>query len=115
MLGRSSVQSFTEELRQLATVLEPFARSIKCLESGHSTVADVYLFWLAVLARFQELFQHNTTFQGIGLPDNVIEDIRSIVNGRHAEMFQGKQGPVYLAAFFLDCREYNFISTARSD
>src|SRR5258708_17600678 len=30
-------------------------RSLKCLESTHATVADVYLFWLALLASLQDI------------------------------------------------------------
>ncbi|KAF8593427.1 hypothetical protein BDV93DRAFT_461223, partial [Ceratobasidium sp. AG-I] len=110
MLNRATVQQFTEELRQFVTVLEPLARSIKCLESSHSTAGDVYHFWLAVLARYHEIFTANNTLQGVGLPESVIEDIKSIVNGRHAEMFQGESQQVYLAAFFLDFRMFRFLT-----
>ncbi|KAF8597208.1 hypothetical protein BDV93DRAFT_453421, partial [Ceratobasidium sp. AG-I] len=106
MLDRTEAQSFKEELTQLVTVLEPFARSIKCLESSHSTLSDVYLFWLAILARFREITNSNQSLTGVGLPDSVIEDITSILNGRHAEMFQGQSGQVCSAAFFLDIRAY---------
>lgn len=104
MLDRTEVQAFKEELTQLAAVLEPFARSIKCLESSHSTLSDVYLFWLAILARFREIADNNQSLSGVGLPSLVIEDIHSILNGRHAEMFQTQSGQVYSAAFFLDIR-----------
>ncbi|KAF8596965.1 hypothetical protein BDV93DRAFT_453992, partial [Ceratobasidium sp. AG-I] len=110
MLDRNTVRAFNDDLQQLSAVLEPFARSIKCLESSNSTVSDVYLFWLAILARFQEIIKNNDTLQGVALPSSVIEDIRSIINGRHAEMFQGESGQVYLAAFFLDFRKYNLAS-----
>ena len=90
MLDRATVQQFTEELWQFVAVLEPLARSIKSLESSHSTAAVVYHFWLAVLARYHEPFEANDTLQGIGLQKSVIEDIKSIVNGRHSEVFQGE-------------------------
>ncbi|KAF8593692.1 hypothetical protein BDV93DRAFT_584071, partial [Ceratobasidium sp. AG-I] len=109
MLDLATLQKFTEQLRQFVAVLEPLARSIKCLESSHSTAADVYLFWLAVLARYHELFIGNNTLQGIGLPGSVMKDIKSIINGRHSEMFQGDSQQVYLAAFFLDFREFLYI------
>jgi hypothetical protein len=109
MLDRESVDRFTMELRQLCSILEPIARSIKCLESSHSTPADVYLFWLAIVARLHELFKNNSTINGVGLPKSVMEDITSIVNSRHQEMFQKQSGPIYLAAFFLDIRKYNNI------
>ncbi|KAH7308263.1 hypothetical protein B0J17DRAFT_587568, partial [Rhizoctonia solani] len=105
MLDGASVEQFTKELRQLCAILEPFARSIKCLESSHSTPADVYLFWLAIIARARELFKNNATINGVGFPESVMEDVTSIINGRHHEMFQSKSGPIYLAAFFLDVRK----------
>jgi hypothetical protein len=104
MLDRITVQEFKEELAQLAAVLEPLARAITCLESSHSTLSDVYLFWLAILARFRDIFKVNKALAGIGLPHAIIEDITSILNGRHAEMCQGPAGQVYLTAFFLDIR-----------
>ncbi|KDN38659.1 hypothetical protein RSAG8_09334, partial [Rhizoctonia solani AG-8 WAC10335] len=64
MLDREKVDHFTAELHQLCTILEPFACSIKCLESSHSTPADVYIFWLAIIARLHELFKHNSTING---------------------------------------------------
>jgi hypothetical protein len=103
-MDRSTVQTFEQELDQLRSVLEPFARSIKCLESSHSTLSDVYLFWLAVLSRLRDLFKNNHTLAGIGLPSPVIAEITSILNNRHAELFQGASNQVYLAAFFLDIR-----------
>ena len=107
MLDRVTVKNFKEELAQLSAVLEPFARSIKCLESSHSTLSDVYLLWLAVLARFRDIVKNNEGVVGVGLPKPVIEDTTSILNGRHTEMFQGQAGNVYLAALFLDIRTYN--------
>ena len=103
MLDRETVDHFATELRQLCTILEPFARSIKCLESSRSTPADVYIFWLAIIARLHEFFKHNSTINGAGIPKGVMEEITIIVNGRHQEMFQN---PVYLAGFFLDIRKY---------
>ncbi|KAG8710566.1 hypothetical protein FRC08_016996 [Ceratobasidium sp. 394] len=102
MMDRSTVLKFEEELTQLAAVLEPFARSIKCLESSYSTLSNVYIYWFAVLARFQDIFKSNETVSGVGLPSSVIKEITSVLNGRYAEMFNGDAGQVYLAAFFLD-------------
>lgn len=107
MRDRLTVKDFKEELTQLATVLEPFARSIKCLESSHSTLSDVYVFWLAVIARFRDTIKSIDGLVGVGLPKSVVEDITSILNGRHTEMFQGRAVNVYLAALFLDIRMYS--------
>lgn len=44
----------------------------------------------------------------------MISDIKSIVNGRHSEMFQGEPQQVYLAAFFLDFRMFLSMLAARA-
>ncbi|KAG0701297.1 ribonuclease H-like domain-containing protein [Suillus ampliporus] len=46
-------------------VLAPIAKAITCLESTHSTVSDVYLFWLAVTATIHQIITEDIT----GLPD----------------------------------------------
>jgi hypothetical protein len=104
-----TLRKFITELREVVVVLEPLARSIKCLESRHSTPADVYHFWLAVLARYSDLFKGNTTLLGSALPASVIDDIRSIVNGRYSEMFHGKSQQIYVTTFFLDFRKLSHL------
>ncbi|KAH7333000.1 hypothetical protein B0J17DRAFT_579464, partial [Rhizoctonia solani] len=106
MLDQASVNHFTSELHQLCTILEPCAHSIKCLESSHSTLVDIYLLWLGIIVCLHKLFKCNSTINGVGLPKKVMEDITSIINLHHQEMFQGLLGPVYLATFFLDICKY---------
>lgn len=102
MKNRLAVREFEEKLLQLKTVLEPLARAVKCLESLHSTPADVYLFWLAIMATYSHLFKTNSAH--LGLPDDVITSIKAIMNFRFEQMIGTPSKHVYLATFFLDFR-----------
>lgn len=93
---------FELKLRKLLEVIGPFAKAIKCLESTHSTAADVYLFWLAIVAQLDHLFRENKVL----LPDHVKEDVRAITNRRFNGMLNKTSSDIYLTAFFLDPRVY---------
>jgi hypothetical protein len=54
-----ATKTFKYDLEQLLLVIGPIAKSIKCLESSHSTVADVYLFWLAIVASLEDLIEND--------------------------------------------------------
>ncbi|KZV79764.1 hypothetical protein EXIGLDRAFT_846239 [Exidia glandulosa HHB12029] len=64
------------ELRQLVAILTPLNKSLKCLESSRSTLADVYLFWLAAMATLSDIFtDHNDELH---MPPDVIDDIPAL-------------------------------------
>lgn len=112
MLDRDLQRKTEDRLEQLVAVLEPIARAVKCLESSHLTPADVYLFWLAILATLEELFEKNDDpVVGVHLPQAVIDDIRKLVNACWLESTEdGNEGntnggTVYLSALFLNPRE----------
>ena len=84
-------------------VISPFAKAIKCLESAHATAADVYLFWLAIVAQLEQLFMRKTIAPNT-LSNNVIEQIRAITNRRFDGMINDAPMDVYLTAFVLDPR-----------
>ncbi|KZW01720.1 hypothetical protein EXIGLDRAFT_760625 [Exidia glandulosa HHB12029] len=85
------------QLRQLVAVLTPLAKALKCLESSRSTLADVYLFWLAAMATTSDIFtDHNNELH---LPEDVIADIRRIINRRFVALVDSN--PVYKAGLFL--------------
>src|SRR5436190_5155818 len=87
-------------LVKLLEVIGPIAKAIKCLESTHSTPADVYLFWLAVMAQLEEVFCENK----VPLPADVKAKIRAVLNRRFDGMINNAPTDVYLSAFFLDPR-----------
>lgn len=105
MRDKQAIRTFTDLLTQEMTLLEPFARSVKCLESSASTPADVALFWLASLAVLHDLFTDSDKRDELMLTEDTISDVRSIVNGRYTEMVEGLDCQVYLATLFLDFRE----------
>ena len=83
MRDRDAVHSLREALIKLVGILEPFARTVKCLESTQSTPADVYLFWLSVMATYEEIFRNNYDVDGLQLPTDVINEIHVIANARY--------------------------------
>jgi len=86
----------------------PLARACKCLESSKATAGDVYHFWLAVLATYEQLIKDNNDVDGLQLPDDVINEIRKIVNARWHELTTGPGKSVYISTFFLDPRWFIF-------
>lgn len=80
MCKRGDVSAFENGIQQLVQILEPLARACKCLESTKATSGDVFLFWLAVLASYEQLFCDNSEPNGLQLPMSIIEEIRKIVN-----------------------------------
>ena len=104
MRKRDDIANFENGLRQLVRILEPLARACKCLESSKATGGDVYLFWLAVLATYEQIFTDNNDVDGLQLPEDVIDDIRKVVNARWLQLTTGPGKSVYVSTFFLDPR-----------
>ncbi|OCB91120.1 hypothetical protein A7U60_g1637 [Sanghuangporus baumii] len=88
-------------LQRLVIVLSPMAKAITCLELSHSTVADVYLFWLAVTADV-----HYMLSQG-GLTTSDSEKICHMVNCHFNQMVNEAPSNVYITGFVLDPRFQN--------
>jgi hypothetical protein len=65
----------------------PIARAITCLESGHSTVADVFMFWLAVMASYKSLLETDPVIKR-DLSNGDKESIRCILNRRWNEIIE---------------------------
>lgn len=109
MRDKKEVRTFTDLITQEMSLLEPFARSVKCLESSASTPADVAFFWLASLAVLHNTFTDSDKRDELMLTEDTITEVRSIVNGRYNEMVKGADQQVYLATLFLDFREYSVV------
>lgn len=60
---------FELKLTQFVAVGEGFARAIECLEATSTTPADVYLYWLAIVAHLKTALETNA------LPDHVCSEI----------------------------------------
>ncbi|QRV83798.1 hypothetical protein RhiJN_11814 [Ceratobasidium sp. AG-Ba] len=71
-------RSFVDALQLEMALLEPFARSVKCLESNESIKAELMI------------------------TDAIASEVRQIVNGRSSEMLEGPDQQVYLTTLFLD-------------
>lgn len=99
MKGATAALLFEMRLHQLTSSLAPVAKAIKCLEALDSTLADVYVYWLAIMASYSDLFKSND--EDLNLPSDVISNIRRLVNARYREMIEGEGKEMYLATFFL--------------
>jgi hypothetical protein len=97
---------FRVALTKIIAVLGPFAKTIQCWESQHTTCADIYLFFLAIVAQLDDLFAKNT----IKLEPKTIEAIRAITNKRFNEIINNSPNDPYVTAFFLDPRKLTFHS-----
>ena len=86
------------ELKRLIKVLTPFAKTIACLESSQSNPADVYLFWLAILASLKCLFDDDTS----GFSISEAGEIRAIANARFRELLEEGPDDCYISAFYLN-------------
>ncbi|KAJ7839439.1 ribonuclease H-like domain-containing protein [Mycena olivaceomarginata] len=92
-------QNFMFELQQLCTILEPIARTIKCLEGIEVTVGDIWKFYVAVTAVLNDLFANDLT---LSIPQTVKDDVSAIVNKRYDQMIHGPSGDLFLSGFYLD-------------
>ncbi len=89
---------FELQLNQLITVCEPGARTIECLEAAQTTPADVYLFWVAMMAAMKDALGN----QKLGLPASVCSEIRGIINFRWRGFFLDGPSQLHLTAFYLN-------------
>lgn len=93
--------TFQSNLKRLGAVLMPFARAIQCLEAKDTNPADVYTYWLAVVAHLHDFItkdsnksRYSTEFK---------ERVCQIANYRFSELIENKHASnIYLVAFVLD-------------
>ena len=90
------------EVTELVDVLAPIARSILCLESPHSTMADVILFWAAICAWYHRLLNDPE----YDFSENTKSVLISIVNRRYREIINNGPHDAYIACLALDPHMY---------
>ncbi|KAG9077835.1 hypothetical protein FS749_010224, partial [Ceratobasidium sp. UAMH 11750] len=95
----SECAKFATQLYQLEKLTEPFAKAIKCLESGHSNPSDVMVFYLAIMATIRQLLDNNDS--DLSLPSHVLESVQASAGARYRSMVLASGQEVYLATFFL--------------
>ncbi|KAJ7746234.1 hypothetical protein B0H14DRAFT_3605957 [Mycena olivaceomarginata] len=98
------VFNFKRDLTRLGAVLMPFARAIQCLESKDTTPADLYLYWLAVVAQLNDLITKDDNAGPKSKYETTVKKlIRSIANFRFTQLIEDEQSSnVYFTAFVLD-------------
>ena len=75
---------------------QDIARAIECLEANATNPADVYIYWLAIVAQMKRVLETCC------LPDNVCNQIRGIMVARWREFFVNGPTNVHLSAFYLN-------------
>ncbi|KAJ7450604.1 ribonuclease H-like domain-containing protein [Mycena latifolia] len=92
------------DLTRLGAVLMPFARAIQCLEAKDTTPADVYLYWLAIVAQLNDLITKDDKTGDKSKYATVVKElIRSIANFRFSQLIENESSSnVYFTAFVLD-------------
>ncbi|KAH7918579.1 hypothetical protein BV22DRAFT_977380, partial [Leucogyrophana mollusca] len=98
MPDTAATLQFQSALLQLLAVIGPPAKATKCLESAFSNIADVFVFWLAVQASFEEILKKNTSSLSVA----VLEKIRCLFNYRFNQSINDVPTDVFVTAFFLD-------------
>jgi len=94
-----NVFEFQRDLKRLGAILMPFARAIQCLEAKDTTPADVYTYWLAVVAHLHDLIIKDRSKYTEGSKNT----IRQIANFRFTELINNDRASnIYLTAFILD-------------
>ena len=92
---------FQRDLKRLGAVLMPFARAIQCLEAKDTNPADVYTYWLAIVAHLHDLIKKDSN--KCKYTKEFKERIRQIANYRFSELIESKHASnIYLTAFILD-------------
>ena len=97
MPNTAETLSFQLNLQQLLAVIGPPAKATKCLESSFATAADVFEFWLAVQAAFEELSKKNST----QLPVHVLEKVQHLRNYCFNQIINAAPSDIWVTAFFL--------------
>lgn len=93
-------------LKRLIKVLKPFAKTIASLESSQANPADVYLFWLAILANLKRVLDSGDT----GFSAGEAGQIRAVANEPFRELLQEGPTDCYISVFYLDPRVFTLTS-----
>ncbi|KAG5634248.1 hypothetical protein H0H81_002717, partial [Sphagnurus paluster] len=87
---------FEIQLNQFLALGMGISQAIECLEASSTNAADVYLYWLAVVAKM------NRALSTCCLPDDVCAQVRSIMVSRWRAFFVTGPTNVHLCAFYLN-------------
>jgi hypothetical protein len=105
-----NVFEFQRDLKRLGAVLMPFARAIQCLEAKETNPADVYTYWLAVVAHLHDLIVKDSDKSKYA--EESKNRIRQIANYRFAELIENDRASFlrYLLLSRKSCSTYYFES-----
>lgn len=90
---------FEKSLIQYIAITTPFIRSLWSLEAAHATASDVFVFWMAIGAFLDDIFNKPAD---VGITLSLASEIRMIYNRHYKEFFASD---LYFTAFALDPRK----------
>lgn len=93
---------FEQLIMQYVTIVAPIIWSLWSLEAANANTADVFIFWLSIVASLDCLFKQGS--DATGIPDMLTRKIGEIINTQYDEFFNNK---VYLVTFTLDLHMCN--------
>jgi hypothetical protein len=91
----------------------PLARAIQCLQSKDTTPADVYLYWLAVVAQLNDLIRRDnkpTPSKKSKYEETLKDLIRQIANYRFSQLIEDERAS---NVYFSICTRSWFVLTSR--
>ncbi|TRM58371.1 ribonuclease H-like domain-containing protein [Schizophyllum amplum] len=100
--GRASYTKLESALQQYVDIVEAPVKAICALEASHATLSDVFVFFLAIAAHLNELFNNAQS----GIDSGVADDVTEIFNDRYDEIFD-EDHDEYFVTFALDPRAFS--------
>ena len=109
-INRLDLFTFEMCLQKYVDIVNPLARSLWSLESLQANAADVYIFWIAIIATLKDLFSQNKKQTFIGKV--LARKVTAIINTRYKAFIDNSPTDIYFTAFFLDPRmRTHFVSS----
>ncbi|KAI9452027.1 hypothetical protein F5148DRAFT_1277633 [Russula earlei] len=102
--NNEDVFAFQRDLKWLGAVLMPFACAIQCLEAKDTNPANMYAYWLAIVAHLQDLLTKDDSLkEKLKYAIELKEKIHAIANSWFVQLIENEQASnIYLTAFVLD-------------
>ena len=83
-------------LNRFVGCVRPFALALKCQESAHLTLADVFLYWVSSAAALNEFLSNDD-----GIPPTVKAKVWQITNTRFTLMLHKAPSDAYFVTYWL--------------
>ncbi|KAK0220637.1 ribonuclease H-like domain-containing protein [Armillaria fumosa] len=103
--GKWANLEFQLALKHYSTIIGPLARLLWALKAAQTNAADVYMFWLAIVAELRDIFSRP---EDTGIEPDLAKKIIHIFLRRHREFIDESPGDIYFIAVYLNPHESVF-------